>query len=100
MAHLRSVSAGALLPGVTLFRSQPLLRLATSEQQEGGSFGPDEIALMTTAFDGILRDFKLVDRDDPMVEMIAKLIIELVQNGKRDPEQLRKEVVGRYGLAC
>jgi hypothetical protein len=63
-----------------------------------GSFGPDEIAVMAAAFEGILCDFRLKDRDDPVVEMIAKLIIELVRNGERDPIKVRKEILGRPRL--
>jgi hypothetical protein len=74
--------------------TQTLLRLVETGHEEGGSFGPDEIAVMTTAFDRILHDLKLKDRDDPIVEMVAKLVIELVRNGERDPEVLRKHVLG------
>jgi hypothetical protein len=73
--------------------TQTLLRLVKTEQEVGGSFGPDEIAVMTTAFDQIVRDLQLKDRNDPAVEMIAKLVIELVRNGERDPEKLRKRVL-------
>ena len=52
---------------------------------------------MTTAFEQVLLDLKLTDRDDPVVEMIAKLVIEFVRNGVRDPEQVRKQVVGSIG---
>ena len=51
---------------------------------------------MTTAFDRLLLDYKLVSRDDPLVTMLAKLVIELVRNGEHDPEKLRKQVLGRY----
>jgi hypothetical protein len=73
-----------------------LHKFVQEEQQEGGVFGPDEIAVMTTAFDQLLRDFKLSDRDDPLVEMLAKLVIELVRNGERDPNKLREQVLGRH----
>ena len=52
---------------------------------------------MTTAFEQVLLDLKLADRDDPLVTMIAKLVIERVRNGARDPEQVRTEVVGSIG---
>jgi hypothetical protein len=68
------------------------------EQDAGGSFGPDEIAVMTAAFEGILHDFRLKDSGDPVVEMIAKLVIELVRNGERDPVEVRKEILGRDRL--
>jgi hypothetical protein len=65
----------------------------TAQQEEGEVFGPDEIAVMTTAFDQIRRDLKPKDR--LTVEMIAKLVIALVRNGERDPERLRKRVIGK-----
>jgi hypothetical protein len=77
--------------------TQTLFRLVQTEQEEeGGSFGPDEISVMTTAFDQIVRDLNLKDREDPVVEMIAKLVIELVRNRERDPEALRQHVLGKY----
>ena len=51
---------------------------------------------MTTAFDQILLDLKLMDRNDPMATIIAKLVIKLVRNGERDLEQLRKKVFEAY----
>jgi hypothetical protein len=44
----------------------------------------------------LLRDYRLPDRDDPVVSMLAKLVIELVRNGRRDPEVTRNEVLGKY----
>jgi hypothetical protein len=93
MLHL-SYSRDAIVP------TQPLLRLVSAEQKEvGGVFGPHEIAVMTAAFEGILRDLNLIDRDDPLVTMIAKLVIELVRDGERDPAELRKQVLGRHAPA-
>lgn len=73
-----------------------LLRLVKTEEEEGGVFEPEDIAIMTTAFDGLLADFKLAKRDDPVVTMLAKLVIEIVRNGERDPERVRKWVADQY----
>ena len=73
-----------------------LLRLVKTEEEEGGVFEPEDIAIMTTAFDGLLADFKLAQRDDPVVTMLAKLVIEIVRNGERDPERVRKWVADQY----
>jgi hypothetical protein len=54
---------------------------------------PEDIAVMATAFDRLLAD--LVDRNDPAVTMLAKLVIELVRTGERDPERIRQQVLGR-----
>ena len=71
------------------------------EQEQGGSFGPDEIRVMTAAFDQILDDLRLwkrddgssVDRGDPVVTLVAKRIIELARKGERDPTRLRDSAV-------
>jgi len=77
---------------------QTFLRLVEDEdeQEVGGVFEPDDIAIMTSAFDRILSDLKLVGRDDLATRMIARLVIKLVRNGERDPERLRQRVVGQY----
>ena len=77
----------------------PTLALQRPVQDEGGVLGPDEIAIMTTAFEQIIQDLRLTQRDDPIAEMAAKLVIELVRNGERDPEKLRKHVVGLHRVS-
>jgi hypothetical protein len=60
------------------------------KEQDGGVFGPEDIVVMATAFDRLLADYKLVDRNDPIVTMLAKLVIEMVRTGERDPERIRQ----------
>jgi len=57
------------------------------------AFGPEEIAVMVTAFEDALRELRLVDRADPAVEIVAKKIIEFAQRGERNPKRLREEVL-------
>ena len=57
------------------------------------AFGPDEINVLTTAFEEALRTLRLVDRSDPATEMVARKIIELAQQGERDPARLRERAV-------
>jgi hypothetical protein len=72
-----------------------LHRLVEEEQQQGGGvFGPDDIAIMAKAFDLLLAECKLTDRTDPVVTMVAKLVIELVRNSERDPEKIRQKIIG------
>ena len=52
------------------------------------SFGPEDIASLTTAFEAALGKLGLVDRNDPATTAVAKLIIELAKEGERDPERL------------
>ena len=52
------------------------------------SFGPEDIAKMSAAFEAALGKLGLVDRSDPATHEVAKLIIEFAKQGQRDPERL------------
>ena len=53
------------------------------------SFGPGEIEVLVKAFEDALRELQLNDREDPVTLTVAKLIIELANQGERDPVRLR-----------
>ncbi|HET9816093.1 MAG TPA: hypothetical protein VFQ33_10055 [Xanthobacteraceae bacterium] len=57
------------------------------------AFGPDEIKVLTTAYEEVLRTLRLQNRSDPATEMIAKKILELAQCGERDPIRLREGAI-------
>ena len=52
------------------------------------SFGPEDIANLSAAFEAARSKLGLVDRTDLATLAIAKLIIELAKEGERDPERL------------
>jgi hypothetical protein len=52
-------------------------------------FAPDAVSAMVAAFEATLRELKLTDRDDPITELIARLIIDCAKGGERDPLKLR-----------
>ena len=56
-------------------------------------FGPDEIKILTAAYDEALRMLRLANRSDPTTEIVAKKIIELAQRGERDPVRLRERAI-------
>jgi len=62
------------------------------------SFGPEEITLLVSAYEVTLKKLGLVDRDDPITQMIAKRIIELGQRGVLDPEHLSELAMRKMGL--
>jgi hypothetical protein len=59
----------------------------------GAAFSPDEVAVLSGAFEAALRELRLVDRSDPAVELVAKRIIDLAGRGERDPVRLREGAV-------
>ena len=58
-----------------------------------GAFTPDEIAVITTAFEETLSALGLVNRQDPAVTMVAKRMIEVAKGGEHDPILLREAVL-------
>jgi MoxR-like ATPase len=52
------------------------------------NFEPDEIAILNRAFEDVLRSLGLVDRNDPLTEIVARTIIDLAERGLRDPDKI------------
>lgn len=42
---------------------------------KNGSFGPEEVAAMTAAYEDALVELHLKDRDDPITELIARAVV-------------------------
>jgi hypothetical protein len=61
-----------------------------------GVFSPEEIAIITTAFEDTLRALGLVNRKDPAVTMVAKRMIQLARGGEHDPIVLRDAVLKSF----
>ena len=54
-----------------------------------GTFEPEQVTILGDVFEDVLRALGLVDRHDPLTEMVAKKVIELAQTGERDPVRLK-----------
>jgi hypothetical protein len=61
------------------------------------SFGPEDIANLTAAFEAALARLALTDRKDPRSTALAKAIIQLAKEGERDPERLRDGALRSLG---
>ena len=61
------------------------------------SFGPEDIANLTAAFEAAMARLALTDRKDPRSTALAKAIIQLAKEGERDPERLRDGALGILG---
>ena len=59
-----------------------------------GSFGPDEIKAMTSAYERALVDLKVANRDDPITNLIAKAIVNVAAIGEHDPERIKERAIG------
>ena len=65
---------------------------------QNSPLGPEEIAILTDAYERTLRALSLVDRNDPITEMVAKKIIELGQRGVREPTELSALAIKELGI--
>jgi hypothetical protein len=54
------------------------------------AFDPEAIELMTSAFEDVCRELGLAQRDDPLLDIVAKAIIECAETGERDQIRLRE----------
>ena len=61
------------------------------------SFGPEDIANLTAAFEAALGRLGLTDRKDPLATAVAKAIIKLAKDGERDPDRLRDSALRILG---
>ena len=52
------------------------------------SFGPEDVAHLTAAYEAALGQLGLNARSDSMRTTVATLVIELAKTGERDPERL------------
>jgi hypothetical protein len=57
------------------------------------AFSPEDIIVISAAFEDTLRTLGLTDRTDPATDIVAKKVLELARQGERDPVQLRERVV-------
>jgi hypothetical protein len=64
-----------------------------------GAFNQTDIGIMTAAYEAALRMLHLKDRTDPITELVAKKIIEMADNGDRDPRRICVRAVEELGIA-
>jgi hypothetical protein len=62
---------------------------------EGAAFSPEDVVVLTTAFEDCLRALKVVDRI-PVVTLVDKRIIDLAKHGERNPASLREQVLQSF----
>ena len=61
-----------------------------------GVFQPEQVAMMGDVFEDVLKTLGLVDRQDPLVDMIARKIIELALTGVRDRARLMQMTLDAF----
>jgi hypothetical protein len=70
----------------------PINRLLRDSKRD-----PKEIELLNQAFDQALRGLGLVDRNDPVCDIVARKIIEIADSGVHDPQKIAEATVKQLG---
>jgi len=68
-----------------MIRTMPIVRLL-----QNSAFDPEAVALITSAFEKTCKELQLVDRSDPLTDLVARTIIKIAQAGERDPQRMRE----------
>jgi hypothetical protein len=55
-----------------------------------GAFEPEQVAMLGEVVEDVLQSLGLVDRADPISELVAKTVMELAQTGERDRVRLKQ----------
>ena len=72
----------------------PIKRLLAGYQLE-----PEEVEILIAAFNRALRSLGVVDRNDPLTELIAREVIEIGATGVRDPVEICKIAIRRLRIS-
>ncbi|WGR93523.1 hypothetical protein MTX26_27855 [Bradyrhizobium sp. ISRA443] len=65
---------------------------------EGGKYTPEEIEILNEAFNLALRSMGLVDRNDPLCEMVARKVVEASRTCIGEPKDIAETAVARIAL--
>jgi hypothetical protein len=58
----------------------------------------EEIERLKRAFAFTLKSLGLVDRDDPLCEVVARKVVEIDAAGTHDPKEIAKAVATGFGI--
>jgi hypothetical protein len=63
-----------------------------------GKINPEEVERLNRAFSFALRSLSLVDRNDPVCEIVARKVIEIDAAGTHDPRKIASLAVKQLGI--
>jgi hypothetical protein len=72
--------------------------LAIQRLLREASFGPDDIRRLTAAYEGTLDLLRLLDRTDPVTELIAAKVIQVYRMGEQDPPRICARAIKELGI--
>jgi hypothetical protein len=65
---------------------------------EEGKIKPEEVERLNRAFTFTLQRLYLVDRNDPVCEIVARKVIEIDRAGTHDPDEISRLATKQLGI--
>ena len=72
-------------------------RMPIQRLLEGSGLGPAEVERLCRAYEDALHGLHLVDRNDPVTEMVARKVIEIGKSGG-DPAEIARLAIKAFGV--
>jgi hypothetical protein len=73
-------------------------RMPINRLLKDGKINPAEVERLNRAFTFTLKSLHLVNRNDPICEIVARKVIEIDAAGTREPEEIAKRAVRELGI--
>ena len=64
-----------------------------------GKIKPEEVERLNRAFTFTLKSLRLIDRGDPLCEIVARKVIEIDSAGTHDPREIAKLAATQLGVS-
>jgi hypothetical protein len=71
--------------------------MAIFQLLKNSAFDPEQIKVMTEAYEATLKSLHLKAGNDPINEKIAKKIVNIAQTNERDPERISARKINELG---
>jgi hypothetical protein len=65
---------------------------------KGSKPKPEQVERLNRAFSLTLKSLHLVDRNDPVCEIVARKVIEIEKAGTREPQEIAKLAAKQLGI--
>jgi hypothetical protein len=65
---------------------------------KGSKPEPEQLERLNRAFSLTLKSLHLVDRNDPVCEIVARKVIEIERAGTREPQEIAKLAAKQLGI--
>lgn len=62
-------------------------------------FDPEAVERISAAYECALKALGLVDRQDPLTELVARKIIDVAETGEADSDRLCDRALGELGVS-